>query len=296
MTSSPFAKVVPGRGGLPRVVVDSPVASGEMYLHGGQVTSWAPAASGEVLFVSEQARWEDGRAIRGGIPICFPWFGAHATDAAAPSHGFVRTSAWQLEDIASDAGGVTVTMATGSTAETKRRWPADFRLVARAVFGSIFTLDLTVTNTGAAPCRFEEALHTYYRVGRIDAVRVRGLDRLTYLDALDAGRRKPQPGDVVFDSEVDRIYLDAHGDVDIVDDALGRDLRVRASDSRTTVVWNPWIEKARRLADLGDAEWRQFVCVETCNVAPFPVELSPGRQHTMRLVIEADPRRGMPLG
>src|SRR5262245_16127682 len=125
------AQVVEGNGGLPKVCITSPEGVAEMYLHGAHLTSWKPAGRGEVLFLSSQSRWEQGHAIRGGVPICFPWFGGKADDPKAPAHGFVRTKAWQLEGIAQVGGAVTVSMFTESDEGTKKWWPADFRLVQR---------------------------------------------------------------------------------------------------------------------------------------------------------------------
>src|SRR5215472_11692200 len=142
------ASVVEGNGGLPKVRITSPQATGEVYLHGAHVTSWKPAGAEEVLFVSSQARWEDGHAIRGGVPVCFPWFGDKADDRKAPAHGFTRTKAWQLESIVQAGDTVTVSMFSESDQNTKKWCPADFRLVHRAAFGSELSLELLLTNTG----------------------------------------------------------------------------------------------------------------------------------------------------
>src|SRR5271155_1962551 len=127
--------ISPGNGGLPKVAVTAGVAAGEMYLLGAEVTSWKPQGAQEVLFVSASSKWADGRAIRGGVPICFPWFGNKADDPKAPAHGFVRAKTWQLESVTRSGDAVTVSMFTASDAETKKLWPADFRLVQRATFG-----------------------------------------------------------------------------------------------------------------------------------------------------------------
>src|SRR5262249_28059625 len=153
-------------------------------------------------------QWEQGRAIRGGVPICFPWFGGKADDSKAPAHGFARTTAWQLESIAQNGDAVTVSLFTESNEDTKRWWPATFRSVYRATFSSELGLELTVTNTGMRPLRFEEALHAYHRVGNIEKARVQGLDSVQYLDKTDSNRRKRQQGEIVIASETDRVYLD----------------------------------------------------------------------------------------
>ena len=281
-----IAQVVEGKGGLPKVRITSPEAAGEMYTHGAHVTSWTPAGGEEVLFLSSQTRWEHGHAIRGGIPICFPWFGGKADDPKAPAHGLVRTKSWQLESITQVGRAVTVSMFTESDEGTKRWWPAEFRLVHRATFGRELSLKLEVTNTGKTSLRFEEALHTYHRVGNIEMTRVRGLDKVQYLDKTDSNRKKVQRGEIAIVSETDRVYLNTQDPVELEDTVLRRRTRVIKQNSLTTVVWNPWVQKAQALSDLGDDEWMQMICIETSNVADFALVLAPGQQHTMEAVVK----------
>jgi glucose-6-phosphate 1-epimerase len=280
-----IASVVEGNGGLPKVRITSPQATGEMYLHGAHVTSWKPTGADEVLFVSTQSRWEDGHAIRGGVPVCFPWFGNKEGDPKAPAHGFVRTKAWQLESITQAGEAVTVSMFTESDANTNNWWPADFRLVYRATFGSELSLELVLTNTGTTSLRFEEALHAYYRVGQIEKARVRGLDGVHYIDKTDGNREKNQQGDILITSETDRVYLNTSSAVELEDPVLHRRTAVAKDNSRTTVVWNPWVEKAHSMSDLADDEWQRMICVETSNVADFAVNLEPGGPHTMKAIV-----------
>ena len=238
-----------------------------------------------MFFVSRETRWEPGRAIRGGVPICFPWFGNRVDDPAAAAHGFLRTRAWQLESIAQEGGAIVVSMYTESDDETKRLCPADFRVVHRATFGATLSLELIVTNTGTMPMRFEEALHSYHRIGSARDVRVRGLDAVTYRDKTDSNREKTQHGDIAMVSETDRTFLNTSGPIDVIDPVLRRRIRIAKDDSFTTVVWNPWTEKAHALPDLADDEWMRFVCIEASNVEPFAVDLAPGEQHTMKAVV-----------
>ena len=279
------AQVVEGNGGLPKVSITTNEVAGEMYLHGAHVTSWQPAGGEEVLFLSSQTRWEDGRAIRGGVPICFPWFGGKADDPKAPAHGFARTKAWQLESIGQVGGTITVSLFTESNESTRKWWPADFRLVHRATFGRELTLELVMTNTGKMPLRFEEALHAYFKVGNVEDTRVVGLDSVDYLDKVDADLKKSQHGAISIVSETDRVYLNTSATVEVEDPALHRRIRIAKGNSRSTVVWNPWVRKAHSLSDLGDEEWRQMICIETCNVAAFAVDLAPGERHAMRAAI-----------
>src|SRR6202795_544814 len=279
------AQVVEGNGELPKVHITSADALGEMYLHGGHVTSWKPAGAEEVLFLSSQSRWDDGHAIRGGVPICFPWFGGKADDPDAPAHGFVRTKAWQLESIAQAGDGVIVSMFTESDEDTKRWWPAEFRLDYRVTFASELRLDLVVTNTGKTSLRFEEALHAYHRVGSVLKTRLAGLSTITYIDKTDSNQKKTQQGEIAIVSETDRVYLDTSDAIELEDPVLRCRTHVAKENSRTTVVWNPWVQKAHSLSDFADDEWMQMICIETSNVSDFAVELAPGQTHTMKALV-----------
>jgi glucose-6-phosphate 1-epimerase len=276
------AHIVEGNGGLPKVYITTPDVIGEMYLHGAHLTSWKPHGAEEILFLSSQSRWEDGRAIRGGVPICFPWFGGKADDPKAPAHGFVRTKSWQLESISKIGNWVTVSMFTESDETTKRWWPAEFRLVYRATFGRELSLELVVLNTGKTALRFEEALHTYHRVGNINEARLQGLEGIQYLDKTDSNRKKMQLGEIEITSETDRVYLNTRHAIGLDDPVLHRAIRVVKENSRTTVIWNPWVDKTRELSDLRESEWTQMLCIETSNVSDFAVELAPGQQHSMK--------------
>jgi glucose-6-phosphate 1-epimerase len=280
-----IAEVLEGNGGMPKVRITSAEAVGEMYLHGAHVTSWRPARGEEMLFLSSRSRWEQGHAIRGGIPICFPWFGAKIDDPKAPAHGFVRTVTWQLESIVLVGEAVMVSMVTESNEATMAWWPAQFRLHYRVTFGSELRLELAVTNTGTTLLRFEEALHTYHRVGNITQARVRGLENVQYLDKTDSNRLKMQRDEIVIESETDRVYLNTIDAIELEDTALGRRTRVTKENSRTTVIWNPWTQKAHSLSDFADDEWRHMFCIETSNVSNFGVDLAPGQHHNLKALV-----------
>ena len=280
-----IAQVCEGNNGLARVVITSASAQGEMYLHGAHVTSWKPAGHDEVLFVSTKSRWGEGQAIRGGIPICFPWFRGKTDDPHAPAHGVVRTTTWQLESIVETDAGVAVTMFIESGEQTRRWWPGEFRLVYRATFGSELRLELICTNTGKAPMRFEEALHTYNRVQDVANARLQGLDATSFLDNTDSNKKKAQLGDVIITAQMDNAYLETQSPVDLIDPGMRRHIRLDKTNSRTTVVWNPWSNGAAKMQDLGDGEWERFLCVEASNIMESAVTLEPGREHRMAAVI-----------
>jgi glucose-6-phosphate 1-epimerase len=282
------ATVCEGNGGLPRVQITGPLAEGQMYLHGAHVTSWKPAENEQILFVSTKSRWEEGQAIRGGIPICFPWFRAKADDPRAPAHGFLRTKTWQLESIAESKAGIAVTMFSESDDQTRRWWPGEFRVEHRALFGTELSLELVCTNTGSTPLRFEEALHTYNRVADVHDARLRGLDTVRFLDNTDSNKEKTQRGDLAVGSATDNAYLNTQDAVDLVDPKMRRRIRLRKGNSVTTVVWNPWAEAAARMRDLGDGEWTQFLCVEASNILGAAINLEPGQAHKMTAVLTVE--------
>jgi len=281
------ARICEGNGGLPRIQITGSRADGEMYLHGAQVTSWKPVGNDELLFVSTKSHWQEGQAIRGGIPICFPWFRAKADDPKAPAHGFVRTRSWQIESIAEEEPGVVVSMSIESDEHTRRWWPAEFRLLYRVVFGRELTLELTCANTGKTDLRFEEALHTYNRVSDVVSVRLQGLDAVQFLDNTDSNTEKVQRGDVTIASATDNEFLRTESDVDLIDPELRRHIRLMKANSLSTVVWNPWRDGGERLADLGHGEWAQFLCVEASNILGVSVALGPGEEHKMTAVLSA---------
>ncbi len=277
-----IVSIVEGNGHLPKIRIKSAAAVGEMYLHGAHVTSWQPAGAREILFLSPRSLYQDGIAIRGGVPICFPWFGNKADDPQAPAHGFVRTKTWHLESVEHKRDLVTVKMFTESSKSTKKWWPSDFRLSYRATFGPELALEMTVTNIGDSPLRFEEALHAYYRVGDVTKASVAGLDGTQYLDKTDSFRKKAQSGEVAITGETDRVYLDTESKLYLSDPVLQRRTMVIKDNSRNTVVWNPWSEKAAAMKDLGADQWKSMLAVEVANVGNDAVSLKPGEQHTMQ--------------
>jgi glucose-6-phosphate 1-epimerase len=279
------ALITAGNNGLPRVSVSGPAATAEVYLHGAHLTSWRPAGAEEVIFLSKQSQWVSGRAIRGGIPVCFPWFRNKADDPRAPAHGFVRTKEWQLDSVERLGDAVMVSLSTSSDEGTRAWWPYDFQLMHHLTIGAELRQELVVKNSGNKALRFEEALHTYYRVGGADAVRISGLDGVAYLDNMDDNREKRQQGDIAFTAQTDRAYVDTAHAVEIMDPILRRRIRLEKQESRTTVVWNPWSTGAQSLADLGD-EWRTMACVEASNIRAFAVDLAPGQLHSMQTLIK----------
>jgi glucose-6-phosphate 1-epimerase len=288
------AELVQGSGRLPKLRIKTKTATAEIYLYGAQVTSWKPEGADEVLFVSEKSHWEEGRAIRGGIPVCFPWFRGKADDPHAPSHGFVRTRTWHLEGLSEGPeDSVTVSLSTESDDSTRRWWPFEFRLEYRITVGRALKLELEMRNTGQSELRFEEALHAYFKVGDVQQAEVRGLDGLAYLDNRDGNRKKVQLGDLRLTGQTDNAYLDPKGGAVVFDPVGRRMLRTQKQDSSSTIVWNPWRDGAASLADLGEEEWREMLCVEGGNILESAIVLKPGQAHSMivSISVEREPNR-----
>lgn len=284
------AEIVAGDGGLPLVRITSAAATAEVSLYGAQVLQWRPADAEEVLFLSERSRWEAGAAIRGGIPVCFPWFRDKADDAKAPKHGFVRTKEWRLDSLRADEDGtVTLVCVTSSDEETRRWWPHEFLLAYRMRVGRTLRLELSVVNRGTSAVRFEEALHTYFHVGDVREVRVRGLDGARYLDNMDGNRSKTQEDALEIATQTDNAYMDTGAAVEVIDRALHRRLRTEKMNSASTVVWNPWQEGAAGMPDMAPDAWQQMLCVEASNVLGCAAQLGPGEEHTMRATLAVDP-------
>ena len=280
----------PGRGGLERVRVEAAGVHGEVYLHGAHVTAWQPAGQAPVLWVSRESQFTTGAPIRGGVPICFPWFAAHATDASAPAHGFARLRAWRLTDASRDGNRVELRFVWRDDEETRRSpWPHAFAAEYRVAFGEQLSLALDVSNTGEAPIAFEAALHTYFAVSDIRRVTLTGLAGTEYLDKVEGLASKRQgEAPMAFDGETDRIFLDTEATCTIHDPGPGRRIHVAKRGSLSTIVWNPWIAKARAMPDFGDDEWPAMLCIETANVRDRAVRLEPGSHHTMSAHVHLD--------
>lgn len=276
-----------GPGGLPFLVVETDRCRARLTPYGAHVCEWTPAAqTSPVLFLSPRAIFARGSAIRGGVPVCFPWFAAHATDPSKPAHGFARTRLWTVGDVRRDASGdVQIVFELTADAETRALWTTDFSASLTVSLGTTLSMTFEVENRSSSPTTCEIALHTYVTVGDAARTKVFGLEQARYLDKVEGMREKPPSGaPVTFTGEVDRIYVDTTSACTIEDLILSRTIRIEKSGSPTTVVWNPGPEKGPAVRDLGEA-WRNFVCVETAACRPRPVALAPTAHHTLTATI-----------
>jgi glucose-6-phosphate 1-epimerase len=284
------ASWIDGGGGLAALEIKTAACTARVYAHGAHIALWQPAAaSAPVLFMSPRSAFQAGKAIRGGVPVCYPWFGPKHDDPKAPAHGFARSRAWRVESVAAEGADVLVTLFLRADDDTRRTWPHEFEVRHIVRLGTALTMTLETRNLGAAPFALEEALHTYLAVSDVAACRLEGLAGASYIDKVEAMKVARAPdGPLVLSGETDRIFTDTTAAVVLDDPGLRRRIRVEKTGSTSTVVWNPWAAKAAAMSDLGADAWRGFVCVEACNVRPAPVTVAPGGTHTMssRIVLE----------
>jgi len=271
-----------GKNGLPVARIDNELATAEVYLHGAHITAFQAQGCEPVLWMSPLAQFQNDKAIRGGVPVIWPWFGPHATDNDKPQHGFARTTEWQVNATKALADGSTqLQLGLSDTPTTRALWPFTFELSLTITVGAELHIELTSRNTGEQPFIVGVALHSYFCVGDIAHVHVDGLQDCHYIDQLDGNQVKQQNDVVRIAQEVDRIYTDTDATCVIHDEKQSRHIHVKKSGSRSTVVWNPWAEKAKVMGDFSDAGYQQMLCIETANAADDVRTLKPGETHTL---------------
>jgi glucose-6-phosphate 1-epimerase len=269
--------------GFTYIEINNSKAHATISTYSGQVLSYRPKdQQHDLLFVSDKAYYEEGKAIKGGIPVCWPWFGPDPEDQGRPAHGFVRNRQWGVTASESLADGSTrVVLSLVDTDETRGIWPHPFRLDIEITVGDSLTVALVTHNTGDGSITISQALHSYFQVGDISKVRVLGLDGTDYLDKVDSAARKTQTGPVTIEGEVDRIYTGVTGEQVIDDESLGRKIHITSKGCSTAVVWNPWSEIAASMGDLGDDDYRKMLCVETANAGPETVDIAAGAEYRL---------------
>lgn len=258
-----------------------------VYHQGAHVASWTPSRQDPVLFVSRQAQFVEGKAIRGGVPICFPWFGPGRSGDRTPAHGYARTTPWRLIS-SDDAVAVFAISEDDFSEEARAAFPYRFACEYTVTVGSTLTLELATTNTGDRPFELEEALHTYLAVGDLRSVSVDGLDGVDYVDKVTGEDSVRQDGPVTFHGETDRVYRSGEPLV-VSDPVLGRKLHITMSGAANTVVWNPWTQKAKDMGDFADDEWTQMLCIEGANALDDFVTVAPGQTHRISYTIQVEP-------
>jgi glucose-6-phosphate 1-epimerase len=273
-----------GSGGLELLRIYNRLGEATIYLHGAHIASYKKRGEAELLFMSPHSVFEEGRPMRGGIPICFPWFGQHPDDSALPLHGFVRTMIWRLESQCNEVdGSTTVTLVLSDTKETRSMWDHRFSLALSVNVGSQMKISLEVTNTGGHAFDFSTALHTYYAVGALKGTSVdgldgtKGVDRLTNIPFVQKGR-------VTVEGAYQHLYCDAGTRVLLHDPLMARSVAMEQTGWANILIWNPGEEAARANKEILDA-WQDFLCVEHVNNDRSQVHLEAGDTHHSELVI-----------
>ncbi len=272
-----------GENDIPVVEIQNDQASATISLQGAQVLSWVPAGEDEVIWLSRDASFAPGKSVRGGIPICWPWFGAHAADAAYPAHGFARTSLWQVIDtqpLASGETQITFRLDTRQMNDSiQSMWPLATVVEFCLTIGKTLIMTLTTLNHSEEVITIGQALHTYFAVDDVRHTSVYGLEDRDYLDKTDGFKRKIQDGPVVIGEEVDRVYLQTADDI-VIDDKK-RKVSITKQGSQSTIVWNPWQVVAEKMGDLGQDGYLKMLCVESANAAEDTVTISPGEEYSL---------------
>ncbi len=258
------------------IVVSTPAASADIALQGAQLLSWTPTGNHDVLWCAPLPPANTGKAIRGGVPICWPWFGPHATDATQPQHGLVRTINWTLAETRATDAGTHIVL-------THDAFGCALRLDVE--IGTRLSITLSTTNTSTASVTLTEALHPYFRVAAVGDVAIHGLDGLIYRDNTDGMREKQQVGTVRTGQEMIAVFPAAPNVAEIEDPGLKRRIRITRTGGRSTVVWHPGASVST-FKDIPPEMANTFVCVESGNVAPNAVTIAPGATHQLSVSYE----------
>jgi glucose-6-phosphate 1-epimerase len=278
-----------GKGGFPIIAIKNDHATAQISVYGGQVLSFQPVSQKQdLLFLSATAYYQEGKAIKGGVPICWPWFGPDPEGLERPNHGFVRNRLWSVLATDTTALGETlVTLGVSSTDETRELWPYDFDLRIEISVGPTLAIALMTINRSNQPMAITQALHTYFTIGEVNQVTISGLENTRYIDKVDGGAEKTQSGAVAIGQEVDRIYKDVPSELVIDDPVLDRKIHIASTGSKSAVVWNPWVDISVKSGDLEDDAYTRFICVETTNAADDVVTIAPGSEFRLTATYSA---------
>ncbi|HWT55103.1 MAG TPA: D-hexose-6-phosphate mutarotase [Rhodocyclaceae bacterium] len=278
--------------GLLLARISSDGGTADICLQGAHVFSWNVKGLLEpVLWLSREAKFQAGKSLRGGIPVCWPWFGPHAEGGSFPAHGFARTATWDVA--ASDvdgSGAVCLTLTLEPESMPEAMWPHATTLELKVSLGATLKLELSTRNIGSQAFVLGEALHTYFNISDIGNVAVHGLHGVEYWDTVGTVEKKVQAGAIDFSAETDRVYIHSPQACSIDDPGFARRIHIHKQGSLSTVVWNPWVAKAERMGDLGKPDgWRQMLCVESANAWDNKLTLAPGERHTLSVEYRVEP-------
>jgi glucose-6-phosphate 1-epimerase len=286
------------RDELDSIQIDHPLFKATILLQGAQIIEFAPAQHNflNALWLSPSASFKAGESVRGGIPVCWPWFGAADKNPDSVrdnilhpvSHGFARSRIWQLKQIKESCHQVEILLRLSSDKASHEYWPYDFELEAKFILGKTLTLLLTTHNTDYRTVNLSQALHTYLPTADINCTHITGTNNTRYIDAMDQWKPKIQQGNIHFNTETDRLYIFNQSPTLQAVTPLHR-LTLHQINSRSAVIWNPWTEKSKRLSQFNATDFKTMFCIETANVLEDSVTLAPNTSHQvgMKLLIES---------
>lgn len=266
---------------------------------GAQILSYQVDGQEPLIWLNDGAVFKLGTPVRAGMPICWPWFGnldrnpdsvraMRQSSEPAKAHGEVRALNWELLGVGEDGDALLVELVLPQAEGHLPGWPHNVALKLSIRLDQALNVSLVCYNGGSETVTLSQALHTYFAVSDVRQISIEGLDGLRYIETLENWEERQQAGDVTFVGETDRIYLDTPNLVSIVDPQWQRRIQIHTSGSNSAIVWNPWIEKTKTLADMADDGWQRMVCVETANVLGDVVTLAPDEMHVMGVSIWAE--------
>lgn len=280
------ATLITGKGGLPAVKVENASATAEIMLLGAHLISYVPTQNSELIWMSAASRFEDGVPIRGGIPICWPWFGKHQDEPdTMPMHGFARHTTWQFTSAVDDGDGKTiVTLTLNDSPESRKLWDYSFKLEAIFTVADTLAVELVTYNTDAKPFVIAQGIHTYFQLDNIEKIAITGFDNKKFFDKVGGANdiKTMTAGPFEIHAEVDGVFKDAPGPFHIIDSLKKRDIEITTQGSNSAVIWNPWKERSAVLPDYLPTAYLDMVCVETCNALEDARTVQPGESHAIK--------------
>ncbi|AIL70157.1 TPA: D-hexose-6-phosphate mutarotase [Vibrio vulnificus] len=260
-------------------------ATAGISLFGGHVVSYQPTGKADVIWMSDKAVFDGKTALRGGIPVCWPWFGR----IAAPAHGFARTSEWELVEHRENDNGVIVELALFPTEESHNLWPHMFDVRLIVEIGDELKVSLNILNIDDDAFTFSGALHTYLNVGDIEQTQTMGMGS-EYIDSLKAGELCNGGEVLQLTDTIDRVYTQPEKEIVVKDPVIERTLCIENQGHNSAVFWNPWAQGAAGMADMSDDGYKTMLCVESTLHADSITQgktLNPGESHQLITVLSA---------
>lgn len=263
--------------GLEYVDVDTPLCQARIFLQGAQIEFFQPKGQAPLLWVSSAEDYQTGQGLRGGIPVCWPWFGMKETPGW-PQHGFARTRLWELTWVAIKDPCVELKFSLNIADEDKQYWPHDTKVDMFFTLNDTLTVSLINTNLSSYPVSFTQALHSYFPVADITKLKANGFEGAQYIE-FGEGPFKQQGDEVLFNKETDRVYTNL-SDIQELNTPQGT-IEVSRENSGSAVLWNPWIDKSVWLSRFNAEDYLSMVCLEAANVLEDAVTLAPNETHTL---------------